>query len=186
MNGEILSLHHWFDTPPGRYVLEWEQERYDELVADVFGYHALQLGMPKLAGLRANRMPHRWLALGQVEAMILDRQPAADRGNQDPPKDPSEVTALLAEPVMLPFAESSLDLVLMPHSLEDSVDPHAGAFLPGHNPQRLNSAAAAGLLVRINGRQRLVDLDTGKTFRCHSLSELLKHSGRFCLRQFLP
>ncbi len=106
-------------------MLEWEQERYDELVADVFGYHALQLGMPKLAGLRANRMPHRWLALGQVEAMILDRQPAADRGNQDPPKDPSEVTALLAEPVMLPFAESSLDLVLMPHSLEDSVDPHA-------------------------------------------------------------
>jgi exo-beta-1,3-glucanase (GH17 family) len=31
-------------------------------VTDLFGFHALQLGLPDLAGLRANRMPHRWLA----------------------------------------------------------------------------------------------------------------------------
>ena len=62
MSGENYKLHHWFGTPPGRYLLAWEQERYDELVADIFGYHALQLGMPGLQALRANRMPHRWLA----------------------------------------------------------------------------------------------------------------------------
>jgi hypothetical protein len=28
-------------------------------VADIFGYHALQLGLPQLQGLRSNRMPHR-------------------------------------------------------------------------------------------------------------------------------
>ena len=36
----------------------------DEAVADIFGYHAVQLGMPRIAGLRPNRMPHQWLALG--------------------------------------------------------------------------------------------------------------------------
>ena len=74
MSGEIIGLHHWFGSPPGRYLLAWEQERYDELVADIFGYHALQLGMPGLQGLRANRMPHRWLALGGEEARLLPRE----------------------------------------------------------------------------------------------------------------
>ncbi len=92
-------------------MLAWEQARYDELVADVFGFHALQLGLPGVEGLRANRMPHRWLALGEAESKAPETAQAA--------------VALLAEPVMLPFAEASLDLVVMPHTLELSVDPHA-------------------------------------------------------------
>ena len=32
-------------------------------LADIFGYHALQLGLSEVQGLRANRMPHRWLAI---------------------------------------------------------------------------------------------------------------------------
>ncbi|MDE2414909.1 MAG: methyltransferase domain-containing protein [Comamonadaceae bacterium] len=115
MSGEIIGLHHWFATPPGRYLLAWEQERYDELVADIFGYNALQLGMPSLHGLRANRMPHRWLALGEAEAQLPAGHAPAD----------AAVVALLAEAVALPFAEASLDLVAMPHTLELSVDPHA-------------------------------------------------------------
>ncbi|MGD9774052.1 class I SAM-dependent methyltransferase [Diaphorobacter sp.] len=112
MIGEIIGLHHWFDSAPGRYLLTWEQERYDELVADIFGYHALQLGMPGLQALRGNRMPHRWLALGagQLPLMQSVGAPAAQ---------------LLAEPVALPFAQASLDLVAMPHTLELSADPHA-------------------------------------------------------------
>jgi hypothetical protein len=31
-------------------------------VVDAFGFHAVQLGLPELDGLRANRMPHRWVA----------------------------------------------------------------------------------------------------------------------------
>lgn len=81
----------------------------DEAVTDIFGYHALQLGMPALEGLRANRMPHRWLALdGESE-----------------PLGPIVPPALWADPIALPFAENSLDLVLLPHTLEHSHDPHA-------------------------------------------------------------
>src|SRR6218665_2275141 len=99
MSAPIIGLHHWFDSPPGRYLLAWEQARFDEAVADIFGYHSLQLGMPLLQGLRANRMPHQWLALEQnIE------------GRAAPP--------LLADPVALPFAPASLDLVVLPHTLE--------------------------------------------------------------------
>lgn len=117
MSDEIIGLHHWFDSPPGRYLLAWEQARYDELVVDLFGYHALQVGMAGLAGLRTNRMPHRWLALGAAETLLL---PGGTRCAAQAAALPS----LLADPVALPFADASLDLVLLPHTLELSVDPH--------------------------------------------------------------
>ena len=44
-------MHEWFETPPGRYLLEWERNQFDRAVADIFGYHALQLGLPELDAL---------------------------------------------------------------------------------------------------------------------------------------
>ena len=58
----IIGLSDWLKTPAGRYVLQWEQSHLDGAVADLFGFHALQLGLPELDALRANRMPHRWVA----------------------------------------------------------------------------------------------------------------------------
>lgn len=102
-------MHDWLQTPPGHYLLEWERARIDATVADIFGYHALQLGVPELDGLQANRMPHKWLALeSAVRIAPSARQPA-----------------LLCDFCALPFAANSLDLVLMPHTLESSADPHA-------------------------------------------------------------
>ncbi|MBV7431199.1 class I SAM-dependent methyltransferase [Acidovorax sp. sif1233] len=123
MSDQIIGLHHWFDSPPGRYLLAWEQARFDEAVADIFGYHSLQLGMPLLDGLRANRMPHQWLALGQegVQGSLgfLEAGSGVDAPLQ------CRMVNLLAEPVALPFAQASLDLLVLPHTLELSVDPHA-------------------------------------------------------------
>ncbi|MBT9513670.1 MAG: methyltransferase domain-containing protein [Acidovorax sp.] len=123
MSDQIIGLHHWFDSPPGRYLLAWEQARFDEAVADVFGYHSLQLGMPLLDGLRANRMPHQWLALGQ-EA-VWGSIAYAQVGDEAQAPLRRHTVDLLAEPVALPFAEASLDLIVLPHTLELSIDPHA-------------------------------------------------------------
>lgn len=109
MSDQIIGLHHWLQTPAGQYLLEWEYSQVDAAVADIFGYHALQLGVPQLDGLRANRMPHRWLATEQL----------TDLGNATPR------AALLTDFAALPFPASSLDLVLLPHTLEFSADPHA-------------------------------------------------------------
>jgi len=123
MSDQIIGLHHWFDSPPGRYLLAWEQARFDEAVADIFGYHSLQLGMPLLDGLRANRMPYQWLALGQegVPGPMADAQ-AVDGGASPLWR---HTVDLLAESVALPFADASLDLIVLPHTLELSIDPHA-------------------------------------------------------------
>ncbi len=102
MNSRIIGLQDWFQTPPGEYLLDWEREQLDEVVADIFGYHALQLGLPEFKALETNRMPHRWLAGGQEMSGDL-------------------VTDFSA----LPFAQSSLDLVVLPHSLDLHPDPHA-------------------------------------------------------------
>lgn len=117
-------MHHWTDSALGHYLLEWEQQRCDEAVADIFGYHAVQLGMPALQGLRANRMPKRWLALdASTESAMVQAanvaQAASDSASKQVP------LALVADASALPFAEASLDLVLMPHTLETSQDPHA-------------------------------------------------------------
>jgi SAM-dependent methyltransferase len=99
------ALASWLATPPGQYLLAWEQAQLDRVVADVFGFHALQIGLPQLDGLRANRMPHRWLALDQRSG-------------------PGAGAALLAQGDALPFPERSLDLVVLPHTLELARDPH--------------------------------------------------------------
>lgn len=129
MSDQIIGLHHWFDSPPGRYLLAWEQARFDEAVADIFGYHSLQLGMPLLDGLRANRMPHQWLALGQEAVLGPMAYGQADDGGDGGDGGDIPVRAytvdLLAESVALPFADASLDLIVLPHTLELSIDPHA-------------------------------------------------------------
>jgi len=80
-------------------------------VADIFGYHALQLGMPELEGLRTNRMPHQWLALS--EDLSADQPGAASHFH------------FAAHSIALPFKADSLDLLFMPHSLELGLDAHA-------------------------------------------------------------
>ena len=97
-------MQGWFQTPPGRYLLAWEQAQFDQAVADVFGYHALQLGVPSVDALRTNRMPHRWLATSE-------------------PAESSRM-ALVTDYAALPFQANSLDLIVLPHTLELSPDPH--------------------------------------------------------------
>ncbi|MCV2370835.1 class I SAM-dependent methyltransferase [Roseateles oligotrophus] len=121
MAGEaaIIELAAWLQTPPGRYLLAWEQAQMDAAVVDLFGFHALQLGLPELPGLRSNRMPHRWLALPRPESHF------ESHAQQRP------VVALSAPGVALhcdfdslPFESGSLDLVVLPHALELARDPH--------------------------------------------------------------
>lgn len=126
MGSQIIGFTDWFRTPPGEYLLAWERERFDQAVADMFGYHALQLGLPELDALRANRMPHKWLALQGADSGSALAVPSPGKGPDATfgASASSPRVALLTEPAALPFPENSLDLVLLPHTLELSSDPH--------------------------------------------------------------
>ncbi len=136
MNDQIIGTQNWWQTPLGSYMLSWEQTCYDDAVADIFGFHSLQMGLFPLQGLRNNRTPHRWLALESNEQMAQWQQSRlADVKRFAPPLQsdvgllatPAEaVTAgLLCDAHALPFGADTLDLVLLPHTLELSADPHA-------------------------------------------------------------
>jgi len=99
-NGARSSLSGWFSTPQGAYVLDWELAQFDNAVEDVFGFRALQIGLPEVAFLRQNRIQFRF---------SLALEPGA---------------ALAADPLQLPLAAQSVDLVVLPHVLEGHEHPH--------------------------------------------------------------
>jgi SAM-dependent methyltransferase len=116
------DLTRWLATPPGRYLLEWEAGQLDSVVADLFGFHALQLGLPQLDALRANRMPHRWLACDGADPERAEGD--VEAGDANPGCEPPRAVALHCDFEALPFPNQSLDLVVLPHALERARDPH--------------------------------------------------------------
>ncbi|MDZ7813640.1 MAG: class I SAM-dependent methyltransferase [Ideonella sp.] len=119
----IIELGQWLTTPAGQYLLRWEQDRLDHAVADIFGFHALQVGLPEMDGLRANRMPHRWVACDDLVVPELLHVPEPSDSLISTQALPM-LSTLHCDPEALPFPEHSLDLVLLPHTLERAVDPH--------------------------------------------------------------
>ena len=49
---DTSTLARWLETPPGVYVLGWEQDQFDSAVEDVFGFLAMQVELPRIDFLR--------------------------------------------------------------------------------------------------------------------------------------
>jgi SAM-dependent methyltransferase len=121
----IIDWPAWTDSPPGRYVLEWEQAQLDRVVSDVFGYHALQLGLPQLDALRENRMPCRGLVLDAASGASAPYEFPRTAGAGAPEKHaPPGRSTVWCDLLDLPFEAQSVDLIVMPHTLEFTRDPH--------------------------------------------------------------
>ena len=95
-----MSLAHWMNTPQGRRLLDWELAQFGSATEDVFGFRALQLGLPEFDFLAQNRISFRFSL-------------ALEHGG-----------AIAADPLQLPLASQSLDLIALPHLLEYHNDPH--------------------------------------------------------------
>ena len=184
----IIELGSWLRTPPGQCLLRWEQQQIDQAVTDVFGYHALQLGLPSLQGLRANRMPHRWLATDGPPVEPVTVPPAFDQDLGSLPMEPG--AALQCDFDALPFPNQSLDLVVLPHALELSRDPHltlrevervlvpeGRVMILGFNP-----ASMWGLRQRLGRTRRAVGLGARRTLFLPRAGEFL---GYWRLRDWL-
>ncbi|WP_322105079.1 class I SAM-dependent methyltransferase [Paraburkholderia sp. J41] len=153
----IIDWPAWTASPAGRYVLGWEQEQLDRVVSNVFGYHALQLGLPQLDALRENRMPCRGLVLDAASAasspyVVPGAANPAGRGAVNGTLNgatngaagtlaherlngfgtataaalhtPANRSTVWCDHLDLPFEAQSVDLIVMPHTLEFTSDPH--------------------------------------------------------------
>ncbi len=111
MNTVLRTLDDFYTTPLGRYALNWEEQQYDKLVSDCFGYYALQLGGTSIDFLRSNRIGTKIYADEHLTPLtnITDREsPRVQVSFEN-----------------LPFETESVDLIVMPHTLEAVDDPHA-------------------------------------------------------------
>jgi len=100
MQPTVPGLSNWLETPLGLHLLKRELAYFDGEVADVFGFNALQFGLPEHDFLRMSRIPMR-AAIGH--------------------EGPVRMRADLCE---LPVATGEIDLVVLPHTLEFSHNPH--------------------------------------------------------------
>lgn len=86
----------WFESTLGQHLLSREQQKYNAAVGDVFGFYAVQVGVPQINCLENSRIPNIIYA------------------NKD----------LHCDSDYLPFSESCIDLLCLPHVLEFSENPH--------------------------------------------------------------
>ena len=80
-------LAEWLGTPLGNYLLAREMAYFETAIADIFGFHALQIGLPMHDFLQGSRITAKH---------VLDLD---------------EPAHLYADPAYLPFAENSIDLI---------------------------------------------------------------------------
>lgn len=106
----IIALGSWLDCAAGGYVRRWEESRLNQLTTDIFGFNAVQIGLPQIDALQANRMPNKW----RTDTLL-------PRANGP---DAAANIVMVHDFADMPFASQSLDLVVLPHVLEFAEEPH--------------------------------------------------------------
>jgi len=100
------GLRGWYNRPVGQLLLEQEREQLDKVLPTLFGYHIVQVGC-----LLGNDL----LSSSRVSNKILI----------DPDKGGETLTpSIFGYPDAIPVASDSVDVVVLPHTLEFERDPH--------------------------------------------------------------
>ena len=107
----MLALDAWLNTPAGRYFTSREQAWIDSVVPDLFGFRAVQLGTRLVDGLKESRIPHKAYV---QQGLVASKPDGVEMITPD----------CFAEFEELPFESQSLDMIVLPHVLEFSEDPH--------------------------------------------------------------
>ena len=102
------ALRHWFVKPPGSLLAEQEQAVLARSLPNLFGYHILQLGDPISADL---------LGSSRIAHQIVTNA-ASD------PRASNTSVVLQCAAGALPIASDSIDVAVLPHTLEFNADPH--------------------------------------------------------------
>ena len=101
------QLPGWYEQPLGRLLQEAERSALDRVLANLFGYHLLQVGAVgwETELLAASRIGHR---------VILDPDGV----------DGAAGGIVHGQATALPIATDSVDAIVLPHTLEFEPDPH--------------------------------------------------------------
>ena len=119
---KIQTMHDWLMTPVGQYILGWEENHFQTLSADIFGFNAVQIGFPEINTLQENRMTNRWYTHPFMPESEIRRM--QETGHFSEPDSDSVRISLVHDIDELPFASESVDLIVLPHAFEFARSPH--------------------------------------------------------------
>ena len=97
----------WFAAPLGQSVLEMEKNRISRILPDLFGYHILQIN---------SQVMEQLLDSSRIQHKIVFAQPGACK--------PGKYPDVFCKCNALPVASESIDVVVLPHVIEFSSNPH--------------------------------------------------------------
>jgi SAM-dependent methyltransferase len=94
-----ISPQAWFNSPLGRYLIDLEYQYINPVVMDTFGFYAIQMGNFDVNFLDHSRIQNKF-SVNSNHADLFSANEA------------------------LPFDESSVDLLIAPHILEQMAEPY--------------------------------------------------------------
>lgn len=102
----LAGLEDWYGSPLGFEVGLRESACLQAMLADVFGYYLVQVGVTDSfrEALTASRIRHR---------VVMPCSPPRDGGGR----------GVVGDPTRLPLASDAIDAVLLPHTLDFVADP---------------------------------------------------------------
>jgi len=103
------EVSRWLATPIGQALLAREARLVEDTLQGVFGEHALQVGRwgESRQFLKAART-QRTVCIADCDGALADGEPSA-----------------IGRPYRLPVVSDSMDVVILPHTLDYSTRPHA-------------------------------------------------------------
>jgi len=103
---ERRSLRLWYADRLGQWLLETERQELEDVLVNLFGYHLIQVGcLSDDDILDSSRILHRVVV--DVDANGI-----------------TDIFGLYGRPDALPIESDSVDVVLLPHTLEFEYAPH--------------------------------------------------------------
>ncbi len=111
-------LKKWFESSLGLSLLAHENAYFHHALTETFGYHAAQLGLPHFNFLKTSQVHTHFCIDDFIE---YDNNVAKSMHTQ---KNSTFSFNLIAEFAQLPLATHSIDVIVLPHVLEQAADPH--------------------------------------------------------------
>ncbi|VAW45575.1 hypothetical protein MNBD_GAMMA03-495 [hydrothermal vent metagenome] len=103
------ALSHWSVTPSGYAVFEQEKKLLGDAIKNLFGYYCIQLGAPSQESfMTESRVQYKVLIASEVEEKSCGEH----------------CHFVTADLDYLPIGKETVDVALLPHTLEAAADPY--------------------------------------------------------------
>lgn len=119
-------LRQWYETPAGSLLYQQERRLLEQGIGQLFGYYLVQLGCPaELDWLQASRVSQKLVLDEMLPGAAYNRQKAVESVYENKQETQNHtVHFALADLDYLPLAKESIDVMLLPHTLESVQDPY--------------------------------------------------------------